>query len=92
MIVGRGFTSNNASKENNRIFYYACIRAKLLKMKLQRMNGELGEGVVENKNYFQFPHFLFRSDAAEASHGLAPVHVRAAFLGQGSHSRTQSCP
>ena len=58
MIVGRGFTSNNASKENNRIFYYACIRAKLLKMKLQRMNGELGEG-GEIKIIFSSPTFCF---------------------------------
>ena len=28
-IVGRGLTSNNASKENNGVIFYGCIKAKL---------------------------------------------------------------
>ena len=53
LIVGRGFTSKNASKENNRIIFYGLIKAKLSTnwkraTKQQRVKEEFGgKGVIK---------------------------------------------
>ena len=46
IIVGRSFTSKNASKENNRtiLWLHQSEAVNILKIKLQRMKLEIGEG------------------------------------------------